>query len=335
MTKPRAVLSGEINLETIALNDQLVCVNALGGSLIYSAAGYSIWEDNAGLHSITSSEVSDEQILKLRTEGFNSDGILRADDSLHAKQFILIKNEKIDFVSSPIEWFLNHKIPLPRTLLGYSPRFSSKEQNGENVFGSFKAERLIPPSFLGSKSLLVNLHGTQEYLRLVTALNYPQIRIIVLYQTFFQQVNKNFLQLYLQGDQCVVFHKDSLQTLEKYDVKLGDPERAMIFLQNFGCEHLFLIAQDRVYFSSRKESKQLEILRYPVFIKNRINEQSAFAGGMLAGLAKGCMVDESALMGIVSMSIVNQLLPVQAKPEFLTELPHARLEWLKTNSTYL
>ena len=34
------------------------------------------------------------------------------------------------------------------------------------------------------------------------------------------------------------------------------------------------------------------------------------------------------------MSIMNQLLPVQLKPDILPELLQARLEWLKENTTY-
>lgn len=334
MANPRSILYGDIHLETIVSNDTLICSDALGGSLIYSAAGYALWQSGAGLLSISNNELSDNNLISLEHAGFDTKGIVITQKRSTIRRFIDLAEGNFNLSANPIEWFAIHNQPLPRKLWNYSilnMNRSSKDISANKAIG---VDVLIPFSYREAQYILVNLDDIDVYFKFLATVQKPITRILAFDANFLQHTKKDQLHFILQGDQNIVIHRRDLFVLERFNEKLRYPLEALSFLQALGGENIIMINDDEIVFTKKDSGTSMQIVRYPVQQKNRLYEQAVLAGGMLAGLISDKNIIESIQMGIISMSIMNQLLPVQLKPDILPELLQARLEWLKENTTY-
>ena len=328
----RIALSGEIYLETLVDEEKLYGMNLLGGPLIYSTAGFLVWGLKANLISETSIEMPDEYLDILEQVGMNTEGICRLHQFTTIKRFIEIGGEVDNMVANKAEWFARHGLKIPQVLRDRMQStlvsgFTALPANSDDI-----SARYFPDSFDKCEFVLLNITNPQNYLKMTAFFTKKKVSIVSFDAAFFQNTEKNALPLFLQGEQIVILHHCDLHIFKKYNPKLNQPKDVIAYLQSFGCKNMCLIDSNQIIITEHKANSQMILPRYPVKRINRLYEKSVFAGGLLAGLACGNVITESAIMGIVSMSLTNQFLPFELKPDVLPELLHARMEWVRSRS---
>jgi len=112
-TSPEAVIGGGLQRDFILPFEGKAQLNVLGGNLPYAAAGYALWGGKAGLVARVNWEFPQSWIESFLTLGCDISGILRVNEPLDDRRFIVYIDPLIPRLDNPTGLFCREGHSLP------------------------------------------------------------------------------------------------------------------------------------------------------------------------------------------------------------------------------
>lgn len=303
----QVIMAGQLHRETIINLDGQIFIDQLGGNLAYTCTAYYLWSEGAGLISRIDEDYPQEFIEKLQALGPNISGIQRTSQSLESRAFFALINEENFDDQNPIKYFSKLKMPLPKSLLGYS-RLPSPEIDSHNQSTSLTFHpHDIPDSYMDASIAYL---GSLDYL----SMNFlpPHLRNGAVQNIFLKPspgtLNPSFWYEFselVRGSTVVICTKKTILNLF-----LGRSENLWEIAQTIGNCGVDIVVitcgVDGQILLDRKRKKRWEIPAYPVRVVDHIHASDAFAGGFLAGFRMHFDPLIATLYGNISASIKIQ-----------------------------
>jgi sugar/nucleoside kinase (ribokinase family) len=327
--RPTFVIAGRLNREYILPPSGQPSLDSPGGTLLYAAGGFAVWESGAGLLGRVGEDYPRQWLRDLEGRGFDVSGIRIQPQSLDLRTFIAYTDSYERSYSNPVHHFARREMTFPKSLLGYQPPEINREDPRQPDplspaaldlpvdYREARAVHLCPLDFVSQSQLAgVFKGGADLTLSLDPARGY-------MLPTFWRD-----LRIVLQGITVFQPSEEELRALfwgETHDLwemaaRVSEYGPQIIVIKRGGQGQM-------VYDAAGKH--RWEIPAYPSRFADPTGAGDVFCGGFLAGFQKTHDPLQAALYGNVSAS-----LKVEGSGPFyglgvLPGLARARLESLK------
>ena len=324
-----AVIAGTIYFETIINRNKQISLNTPGGSALYCAAGFRLWDKHPGILGKMSEDKSERWIHLFQSEGIDTSGIRKLRGAFDQDRFYAVLEDGRLTSESPQKYFFALNQPLPKYLLGHEAPRVSQEIN-----------RAIQPESLSQDDI------SDEYLQvghlviapcdLYTHLMLPPFyrfrtngRIILCgSSTFMQPAFWYEFPPLLRGVEVFITTENQLRRLF-----LGKNENIweMIeFVTSTGVEMVLVYSNEEDhYLMDKSANAKYRIPNYPTNIVDPIGAFPAFCGGFSSPYITHFDPIESALAASVTASIKKEGSGPLFLLQTLPELARARAESLR------
>jgi ribokinase len=299
----RFAVFGEVLREFIITQDGSVHLDLLGGSAVYAALGARLWEAAVLPVAVVSPSFPESLLVQLANAGLPVSGLLRIPSSESHLAFYAYDAEGQRADTSPTRHFLKAATPLPKALLGYTPRSElpppslapllqqDQEDAFRAIFGGVTCAHIAP---LGYASQAI----------LASRLRELGFRCLTLdpHHSYLHPWNRADLKALVNGlDAFLLSEKDALQFYRPATPSTWQMAEA---LADLGCRYVVLKLGARgAALWDGYSARRWHVPAYPAIVRDRTGAGDAFAGGFLAGLATTQDPLEAALMGSVSASL--------------------------------
>jgi len=323
----RYIVAGKFSRDYLILPNGKTCIDIIGGSGFYSAAGLGLWDHDIGLLGIVNEEYPLEWLQEAENRGFDIRGIQILQDYFDQRNFIAYPTIDDPDFSNPISHFSRIGEPFPKTLLGYSGIGTINPK----INLSMRAIKIkdIPFDYLD----VTAVH--------ICSMDYPsQSRL----PSFFRQGHVTTISLLAADDYMNPLYGDLVPTILKdisafictetqirnlFYGKTSDLWEMISELDVFGCEMIVIVTiNNKFLLWDRTSRKKFEIPLYPATIFNPTGMKDSFCGGFLAGLRSNQNPVDAVLQGSISASFTAEGVGPFYCLDSLPSLVKARLEYL-------
>jgi hypothetical protein len=324
------IIAGRILIETIINKKKQVSINKPGGSVLYAAAGFSLWKKKAGLIAKLSEKSSTDWVPEFEKFHFDVSGIKKTKESFEQRKFYSISQDDKILADNPQKIFSEINRPLPKTLLGYNPnQIDSKNRITPEPF-SLQTDD-FPKKYLQSNNLILceldyySHHLIPPFYRSLTNGN-----VILCASNSYMHPSFWFdIPTLLRGSTAFIATEDQVRNLFKgkntnlwemaeYFTQSG--VEIVVFMNNTGSQYLC---------DSLAKKKYKLLNSFSAKIIDPVGSYAAFCGGFSAGFTTHFDPLRSFLMGSVSASINNEGSTPYHTINSLPDLCNARMEFLK------
>jgi hypothetical protein len=328
---PRFTVFGEVLREYIFPCDGSVHVDLLGGSATYVAIGARLWQVDILPLAILPPGFPEHFVHQLDTAGVSSWGLRRLPAPDNSVAFHAYTNDGRHTETNPARHFLRANVPIPKELLGYTPRADRPPPD------------LAPLLHRDHEDTLRSLLSRHTCAH-VAPLDYPTqailtgrlrelgIRCLTLapHPSFLHPWRRDEVAALVSGlDAFLVSERLALQLLRP-----ATPPSALQMaehLADFGCRYVVLTQGPRgLVLWDGFGGRHWHVPAYPATVRDPTGVGDAFAGGFLAGLATTGDPLEAALMGAVSASLAIERTGALEILASLPGLARARLSSLRS-----
>jgi sugar/nucleoside kinase (ribokinase family) len=171
------LIAGELNQEFVIDLAGKPANHYAGGSLLYAAAGASMWHDGIGLIGRVGSNFPSDWIAKIDERGLDTRGILHLPQVYDQRSFYFWRDAEHCIHDSPVSAYAHYGLTFPHDLLGYTTQTDeTTEKMWRNVsphlnptfpteYMDISAAHLCPLSVL-QKSLIntVSISPSNDYM---------------------------------------------------------------------------------------------------------------------------------------------------------------------------
>jgi sugar/nucleoside kinase (ribokinase family) len=328
---PRDVILGEFRREFSLSTDEEWILDAPGGSALYAAAGYLIWEkqDPPGILTRVGEDFPQDWVEDISSYGINTDGVVFLPKALDLRICYVHQENRSREVDDPVPHFSKLGLALPHGLIGYhapSQKLDTRRATRETAI----REKDIPASY----STATGAH--------LCPLDYLSHNLLpaVLRQQGFSTITLDPSPTYMDP----TFHSDipglitgltsflpsEEDLLNLYKGRTLDLWEIAADLGRYGCEMIVIKrgAKGQLLYDAVSK-KRWEISAYPSRVRNSVGAGDAFCGGFLAGYRHTFDPLQSVLYGSVSSSLVIEGSGPFFALDALPGLARARLEYLQ------
>lgn len=297
------IIAGCIFNETIINQEKKIFINKPGGEVLYTAAGFNLWQKGAGLVAKISENYSIDWISEISDYQINTLGIKKISGIFEQQRFYAIKSSNIIATDNPQKHFFEIGSSLPKSLLGYEPPQTGIDKRSSPLASSIKPED-FPADFLLANNLIL------------CPLDYYTHSLIPPY--FRSQTNGNVILCASSGYMhpsfwneipplirgSSVFLSAEPQVRNLFLGKTDDIWEMIDFLSRCGVEIVGVLSNERSLYIYEGPSKRKYLIpTYPSKIMDVIGTFAAFCGGFGAGFTTHFDPLRAGLMGVVAASI--------------------------------
>jgi sugar/nucleoside kinase (ribokinase family) len=326
----RFAVFGEVLREYILTGDGAVHLDLLGGSATYAALAARLWGAAVLPLAILPPSFPDRLLSHFRDAGIPTDGLLRVPTPDDHLAFYAYSEDGQRAESSPTRHFLKANMPIPKELLGYTPRVDLPapslapllQQDHEDALRLVLSSRScahIAPLAYPSQAILTG------------RLRELGIRCLTLdpHASFLHPWHRDNLAALMNGlDAFLVSERLALQFFRP--ATPPSTWKMAEYLAGFGCRYVVVKQGVRgLALWDGYSGRRWHVPAYPTTVRDPTGAGDAFAGGFLVGLAETQDPLEAALMGAVSASLTIER---SGATEILASLPglaNARLGALR------
>lgn len=323
----RYIVAGKFSRDYLILPNGKTCIDIIGGSGFYSAAGLGLWDNGIGLLGIVNEEYPLEWLQEAENRGFDTRGIQILPDYFDQRNFTAYPTLDDPDYSNPISHFSRIGEPFPKTLLGYSGVEMTNPKNNHSI--PVIKIKDIPFDYLD----VTAVH--------ICAMDYPsQSRL----PSFFRQGHVTTITLMAADEYMNTLYGDLVPTILKdisafictetqirnlFYGKTSDLWEMVSELDVFGCESIVIVTKTNKFLLwDRTSRKKFEIPLYPATIYNPTGVKDSFCGGFLAGLRSNQNPVDAVLQGSISASFTVEGVGPFYCLDSLRQLVKARLDYL-------
>lgn len=322
---PSFLVFGQLTREYLLPPTGLARLDAPGGSLLYAAAGMSIWESGIGLVGRVGNDYPRQWLNECKARGLNTQGIHILSKDLDVREF-LSYNESFEVSRiNPVTHFARRQMTFPKALLGYQP-LDEKKLDEERAL----VVTDIPDEYLTARAALICPMNLITQTQLIAGLKRGSVHTFVLdpsAETMTPTASRALPAL-LNGVTAFLPSVEELKNLfwgETHDLwKMAEA------VSMYGCDYVVIKCGARgqlLYLASNK--RKFEIPAYPARIADPTGAGDAFCGGFLAGYCRNYDPVEGVLFGNISASLKLEGSGPFYPMDVMPGLAEARLHVLK------
>jgi ribokinase len=329
--QPAFVIAGKLNREYILPSSGPPLLDSPGGSLLYAAGGFAVWERNAGLAGRVNEEYPRQWLRGVEERGFDIRGVRVLPELAEAdlRFFAAFDKSGKRSLSGAVSQFASRQLSFPKSLLGYQPSDEGRKDpraaeplspSALDVPKEYRAAPfvLLCPFDLVSQSQMVNLFraGSNQVVCLDPSPGYMS-------RLFWRE-----LRALLQGVSVFLPSEEELRSL--FWGETNDLWEMARRVTEYGPQAVAVKCgpQGQLFYDARSGRRQ-RIPAYPSRVADPTGAGDAFGGGFLAGLKQGGDPLTAALYGNISASLGVEGSGPFYPLDVLPGLAEARLRWLK------
>jgi len=327
----QALIAGQLNQNFIISPTGEAYSDIPGGSLIFSAVGFALWETGStGLIARVGENFPRQWIDDLDRLQFDTRGIIILPQALDLRHFLAYDDQGAPQDDNPVAKYSRLGLLFPKALLGYTPpvqEMDSRTRPGANTLQI----KDIPQNYFDASAAHICPLDFHSHKRLLSLFNQNRVTTLTLdpAESYMHPVFWEELPGLLNG--LTAFHtsEEKLQSLFHY--RSADLWEMASEIAQFGCEVVVIKRKARgqmVYTHANHEC--WTIPAYPSRVADPTGAGDAFGGGFLAGFRKTYDPVEAALYGNISASIVIEGSDPFYALDAMPGLAQARLDSLRT-----
>ena len=320
---------GGLRQDYCITHDGRVFAGMLGGNALYAAVGARVWGASVAVVSRVGSDYPSDWLERLRTLGFNLDGVRVLPEPQDTRTFYayLSPDERVD--TSPASHFLRVGKELPKDLLGYQHSTLQQDRRASPGPLAVRADDL-PAWIHGCRGVHFSPADYLTHLTVPTHLRHLGIKTLTLDPSlmYMDPGFRRDLPDLLSGLDAFL---PSLMEAEAFfrPQRLRVWEMAEAFLA-MGCRIVVIkCGANGQAVLDGASGQRWNVPAYPAQPNDVTGAGDAYCGGFLAGLAETGDPLEAALRGAVSSSLVIEGTGALFALEALPGLPQARLHALQ------
>src|SRR3972149_7891765 len=301
--KPGSIIAGKLQRNTIRPAKGSPMVDIPGGDLLYTAAGFLVWEKDIGLLARVGEDYPHNWLESFSQAGMDTTGIRILPESMDLRNFLAYDDRFERIYRNPISLFVNRGIPFPKFLSGYlAPIPVIKDQ--DKVDPSSPRPGDIPPAYQKPRNAHLCEMELVTVTRFVSSFREMGTQYISIDPAEEWMLPENWaaISLLLNGISAFLPSRKSLLTL--FSQKTTSLIEIAEAISSENCEMVAIKcgAQGQMVHDG-KSGISWQVPAYPVNITDPTGAGAAFCGGFMAGLAISADPLQAALMGNVSASI--------------------------------
>lgn len=324
----RYLFIGKIQRDYIIPPNQKAHLNIPGGNLLYAAAGFALWETDAGLVARVGEDFPQEWLESIAQLGFDTRGIRILPETIDLRNFIAYQDADTPKNDAPVSSFARIGLPLPKSLLGYSPptpQLDSKTQPNPFTIRI----RDVPEDYLDAIAAHICPLDYQSHILLPTLLRQGHITTLTLDPAsgYMDPIFWDEIPAIIKGLTALLLSEK--KALALFQGRSNDLWEIAQTLAGYGCEIVVIKrgAQGQ-YVYDHYSRRRWSVPAYPVRVSDPTGAGDAFCGGFLAGYQKSYDALGATLYGNVSASLVIEGTGAFYALDALEGLAQARLEML-------
>ena len=329
---PRDIFVGDLRREFLLTSTDEWVLDAPGGSLLYSAAGYLTWEreQRPGILTRVGEDYPEIWLNNLRSRGVDVGGVVVLPHSMDLRSCTILEGNTALRDQDPVPVLSRRGVPLPAELLGYDNLWPPKSNRRERLPFSIR-EAEIPEYYRTATGAHV---CPQDYLShsLIPAMLRGQGFSTITLDPCSSYMTPEFFGDFpslIPGLTAIFPAEEDLRNL--YKGKSIDLWEIASDLGGYGCELVVIKRGARGQFLYETASgRKWEIPAYPARIIDPVGIGDTFCGGFLAGFRRSFDPLEAVLLGSVSASLKIEGHGAFFGLDALPGLAEARLEALRT-----
>ncbi|GAP05870.1 sugar kinases, ribokinase family [Anaerolinea thermolimosa] len=325
----RYLVIGRLTRRFMILPEDRVLEDIPGGSMLYTAAGISVWDTGVGLVGRVGCDYPDEWIKKCHQYQLDTRGIRRLEEPVDLREFIVYPDLETRLEDQPVAHYARLQRPFPPALLGYTPPNRTLDDRIRPRWYTIRPNDFPDDYFDATAAHIAPLDYLSHTL-VPPLLRQKHIHTITL-ETGNGYTDPAFwddLPVLLHGLTAFLITEDALRNLARDQVK--DLWELAEMLASWGCEMIVIKRPggNQLVYEHSSHGRWI-IPPYPSRIRCPDGAGDAFNGGFLAGFRTTYDPVQAALQGNISASVVMESPDPFYAFGVLPGLPQARMESLR------
>jgi len=281
---PKYVVAGNFTRDFIVTASHQPCLDIMGGSAPFAAAGCALWDGPVGILARVGEDYPADWLASLSKWRMDTRGVKMLPHSLDVRRFYGYTRDDTYQINSPARFFAEMDYPLPVALMNYN---TPSVEIADDLRSRGQSSPMIgdaPPDYHDAIAAHLCQLDFISHSVLQTMLRTGQIKTITLElgPRYMLPMHWNSMRNVLAGLSCASVDESAARAF--FRGRTNDLREITAGLAAFGCEHVVVHQQDGqklLYQQSTGRFWQAPVYRIP-----RINHHSsrhAFGGGFLAG----------------------------------------------------
>jgi sugar/nucleoside kinase (ribokinase family) len=297
----RFLFAGKLQRDFIITSQHKALIDVPGGDLLYSAVGFGIWDNGAGLIGRVGEDYPHEWLDKLCKYGFDCRGVDIVPEVIDTRAFFYYRDHVKYDTESPASHFARLTIPLPKALLGYVPRNKAQADTFQQVL-TFH-EKDIPEDYLDVTAAHLCPMDFKCQNHLLTLLRRGHINNLTLDAADSYMTSAYLDRIHLLISGLTAFHATEDQMRSLFQGRTNDLWEMAETIASFGSEYVVIKrGSEGQYVYQHYNPKRWRVPAYPVKVGDPLGAGNAFCGGFLAGIRTTYDPLEACLYGNISAS---------------------------------
>jgi hypothetical protein len=325
----RFIIAGQLRRNYLLTPQDKALLDVPGGSLLYAAAGLSIWEAGVGLIARVGENYPQEWLSQVEARGFDVRGIRILSEEVDHRYFAAYPDPETCSTDNPVSHFARLGMPFPKALLGYIPPHPALDSRLRPNLLTIR-QNDFPADYLDATAAHLCPMDYLSHILLPSILRQGQINTITIDpgDNYMNPVFWDDMPVLLNGLTAFLCSQQKLEGL--FQGRTVDPWEMAEALANFGCEIIVIKRGSQGQYVYNHASRTRWIIpAYPVQMVDPTGADDAFGGGFLAGYRASYDPLYAAVTGSISASMVLEGTHPFYALDSLPGLAKARLEALR------
>jgi len=293
---PNYLIFGQLKHEYLLPPSGPARLDVAGGSPLYVAAGFRVWESGVGLVGRVGSDFPRAWLNDCMSRGLDTSGIKILEENLDARDFLAYTESFELSRINPVSQFARREMTFPKSLLGYQPDKPLDEALNLLVTD-------IPADYLHARAAYLCPMDLMTQAQMIAGLKRGTTHTFILdpAPATMTATARRELPL-MHGVTAFLTSQEEMRNL--FQAETHDLWEMAEAVALYGCEYVVIkcgVRGQLLYVASNK--RKWEIPAYPARLADPTGVGDAFGGGFMAGFCKNYDPLEGVLHGNVSASL--------------------------------
>ena len=293
---PAYLIFGQLTREYLLAATGPARLDVPGGSPLYAAAGFRVWESGLGLVGRVGNDYPREWLEQCALRGIDTRGIKILDQVVDVREFLAYTESLEASRINPVSQFARREMTFPKTLLGYQ---------ADRPFSDALKLLItdIPNSYLIARAAYLCPMDLMTQAQMIAGLKRGTVHTFILDPAPATMTHTTRRELpLLHGITAFLASQEEMRNL--FQAETHDLWEMAEAISMYGIEYVVIKCGSRgqlLFVASNK--RKWEIPAYPARIADPTGAGDAFGGGFMAGFCRNYDPLEGVLQGNVSASL--------------------------------
>lgn len=300
----RHIIFGQLRREFILPLTGQPYIDQIGGSLLYAATGFALWESDLGLVARVGQDFPSEWLAAIRQRGFDARGVKVLSEPVDQRFFCAFIDWDTREYDRPVAHFTREGLPFPKVLLNFSAPPFQLDSRTTPLPLSLRVNDL-PSDYLDATAAHLCPLDFLAHTLIPAALRLGRISTITLDPSagYMNPVFWEDIPHVVKGLSAFLVSEDKLMAL--FQGRSTDLWEMAETIASYGCDVVVVKrgSQGQLIYERASRAKWL-VPAYPARVANPTGVGDAFCGGFLAAYRSTYNPVEGVLSGNISASLV-------------------------------